>query len=258
MKKVIKQKTGQKNYSNSVYKHYFKKNWDNPYKRSLIGDFVDYYPLKKAFSLLPFSLKGKKVLSICCGDGFEGEFLYKLGAEVTVTDISPEAVKAAKRRCPHLKGFAADSENLPFKKGSFDLVLVRDGLHHLPNPRKGISEMNRVSKIGFIVIEAQKNFLTRIFLKLGIALQYEISGNFVYRFTRREIKKIMRKHNIKNYKIETSWCYHVGFLSKYVYPVINNRIFLTIFTLLFYTFNYIFGYFGNSMIVVALKKGDVI
>ncbi len=249
----MKQKIDQKKYSDSAYKNYFKKGWKKPYPNSLIGDFVDYYPLNKAISMLPFKIKGLKVLSICCGDGFEGEYLYKLGADVTVTDISPEAVKAAKRRCPKLKGLAADSENLPFKNASFDIVLVRDGLHHLPHPFKGLSEMNRVSKLGFIMIEAQKSFIMKILIFLGVALEHEISGNYVYRFTRDEIKKIMNRLKISNYIIHTSWCYHITFLSKYIYPKFNNKLWLNFFLILFKFFNILFGHFGNSMVITAIK-----
>lgn len=255
MKNVIKQKKEQRDYSDNAYKDYFKKGWQKPYPKSLIGDFVDYHPLNKALSVLPFSIKGLKVLSINCGDGFEAEFLQKKGASVTVTDISPEAVKAAKRRCPKLKGVAADSENLPFKNSSFDIVLVRDGLHHLPHPFKGLSEMNRVSKLGFIMIEAQKTFVTNIFIKLGIALEHEISGNYVYRFTRDEISSQMEKMSIKDYKLHTLWCYHVSFLSKHIYPLLNSKFWLKLFMSMFYLFNFMFGYYGNSMIVVAMKNG---
>lgn len=254
MKSTISQKKEQRNYSDSAYKSYFKKGWKEPYTKTLVGDFVDYYPLNKAISLLPFKIKGLQVLSINCGDGFEAEYMFKKGADVTVTDISPEAVKAAKRRCPKLNGQAADSENLPFKDGSFDLVLVRDGLHHLPHPFKGMSEMNRVSKLGFIMIEAQKSFITNVFIKLGIALEYEVSGNFVYRFTRQEINKKMRELHISNFNIYTLWCYHVSFLSKYIYTLFNKKIWLVIFSMAFHLFNFIFGRFGNSMIVVAIKN----
>lgn len=253
MKSVTKQKAEQKHYSDTAYKNYFKAGWKEPYPKSLIGNFVDYYQLNKVISSLPFTIKGLKVLSINCGDGFEAEYLYKKGANVTVTDISPEAVKAAKRRCSKLKGKAADSENLPFKDSSFDLVLVRDGLHHLPHPFKGMSEMNRVSKFGFIMIEAQKSFITNILIKTGIALEYEVSGNYVYRFTRQEINNQMSKMGIKRYSIFTLWCYHVDFLSKYIYPIFNKKVWLNIFSFIFHVFNYVFGYYGNSMIVIALK-----
>ena len=253
MKTIIQQKKQQRKYSDGVYASYFKKGWQKPYPKSQIGDFIDYYPLNNAISMLPFKIKGKKVLSICCGDGFEAEFLYKHGAIVTVTDISKEAVLAAKRRCPNLKGVAADSENLPFKDSSFDLVLVRDGLHHLPNPHKGISEMNRVGKYGFIMIEAQKSIIMEVLIKLKFALEYEISGNYVYRFTKSEIHHLMKEMKINNYKIQTLWCYHFTFLSKYVYPLFNHEAFLWMFKMMFYVFNTIFGYLGNSMTVVAIK-----
>lgn len=203
--------------------------------------------------MLPFGIKGITVLSICCGDGPEGEYLYKLGAKVTVSDISSEAVKAAKRRCPYLTGVVADAENLPFESKSFDLILVRHGLHHLPNPLKGIREMDRVCKKGFIFIEAQKNFLTKVFIKFKVALEYEESGNYVYRFTRKDIVRIMSELSISNYKVSTSWFYYIGYLSKRFYRLLNNHIFFVIFASFFYLFNFLFGFWGNSMVVVALK-----
>jgi len=247
-----KQKRLQEKFSDNIFKSYFK-NGEGPYRDSLIGNFIDYISLKEAVSLLPFNVKNMTVLSICSGDGPEGEYLFDLGAKVTVTDISKEAIKAAKRRCPGLKGVVADSENLPFKDKSFDLVLVRHGLHHLANPYKGIHEMNRISKKGFVFIEAQRNFITKILIKLKFILEYEEPGNYVYRFTRKEIKEMMKELKIENYQILTSWCYHMDFLTEHVYPRFDNKPSFMIFKMLFYLFNFVFGYFGNSLIVVALK-----
>ncbi len=249
---VSEQKELQRKFSDKVFKSYFK-NGQGPYVDSLIGDFIDYYTIKKAISLLPFKMKGMKVLSVCSGDGPEGEYLYRKGARVMITDISSEAIKAAKRRCPQLRGRVADAEKLPFEDNSFDLVLVRHGLHHLANPYKGIYEMNRVGKRGFVFIEAQKNFITKILIKLGLAEEYEASGNYVYRFTRAEIKKLMKKLKISNYRISTSWCYHFDYLTEHVYPHFDNKTSYLIFTTLFYIFNFFFGYFGNSLTVIALR-----
>jgi len=248
-----KQKVLQREYMDDVFKKRFKNGSRSPFPDSLMGNFVDYYSLKKAISMLPFSVKGMKVLSICCGDGEEGEYLYKLGADVTVSDYSPEAVKASMRRCKHLKGVVADAENLPFKDKSFDLVLVRHGLHHIPHPYKGLSEMNRISKKGFVFIEAQRNFITKILIKLKLAEEYEDSGNFVYRFTQDEIKQFMDKNKIKKYEISTFWVYHFEFLTQKVYPHINNKFVFAIFLVLFHILNFLFGYFGNSLVVIALK-----
>lgn len=245
-------KERQKEHSDEAYKSRFRNGWQS-LKESLIGDFINYYPLKKAISLLPFLLKGKTVLNVCCGDGFEAEYLVKLGAEVTVLDISSEAVKAAKRRCPQVKGVVADAENLPFKDKNFDLVIVRAGFHHLPHPHKGIAEMARVSRMGFIFIEAQKNFITKILINLGLAEEYEESGNYVYRFARKEIHTLMQRLGVRNYTIETIWCRYAAFLHKGVYSYFNNKFWLVIFELPFFSFNAFFGYWGNTIIVVAVK-----
>lgn len=250
----IRQKRLQKIYMDDIFKSRFKNGSGSPYPDSLIGNFVDYYSLKKAVSMLPFAVKDISVLSICCGDGPEGEFLYKLGADVTVSDFSPEAVKAAKRRCKYLKGVVADAEDLPFKDNSFDLVIVRHGLHHIPHPFKGLDEMNRVSKKGFIFIEAQRNFVTKLLIRFKLAEEYEESGNFVYRFTRGEVKQFMNDKKISNYKISTFWAYHFEFLTQHIYPRLNFKLAYYLFVFFFYLFNFVFGYLGNSMVVVAVKE----
>jgi ubiquinone/menaquinone biosynthesis C-methylase UbiE len=249
---ATKIKESQKAHSDKVYKRRFCAGW-KLFPRTLIGDFINYYSLKKSISLLPFPLRGKTVLNICCGDGLEAEYLVGLGAKVTVSDISREAMKAAQRRCPEVKGVVADAENLPLKGKSFDLVIVRAGLHHLPDPYRGISEMNRVGKKGFVFIEAQKNFITKILIKLGLAEEYEESGNYVYRFTRKEIHGLMEEFKIKDYKIKTVWCRYVEFLHKKIYPAFDNKIWLAIFKFLFFGFNSLFGRWGNSLIVAGWK-----
>ena len=178
-KNPTRQKLLQRYYMDDIFKSRFKDGQDPPYPDTLIGNFVDYFSVMKSVAMLPFSVKGKSILSICCGDGPEGEYLYKLGAKVTVSDYSPEAVKAAIRRCKNLKGVVADAEDLPFKDNSFDLVYVRHGLHHIPHPFKGLDEMNRVGRDGFVFIEAQRNFITKILIRLQLAEEYEDSGNFV-------------------------------------------------------------------------------
>lgn len=251
----IKQKEQQRKFHDEVFSAHVTESLRHQGngKKSLIGDFVAFNSLDEAIKVLPFSIKGKKVLNICSGDGPEGEHLYKMGAKVTVTDISSEAVKAARRRCPYLKGIVADAEKLPFKNNSYDLVVVRAGLHHLPHPYRGIYEMNRVGEKGFIFIEAQKNFITKILIRIGIALEYEDSGNYVYRFTRREIEELMKKLGIKRYKTSSEWNSYFPILSNKVYPRFNNKFSFTVFKFLFNTFNFLFGYFGNSLTVVALK-----
>lgn len=252
LKELQKKYTDQK-YADRTNKVLFRKESQQS-ELSLIGNFIDYLPLKKAISLYPFTLKQKKVLDICCGNGFEAEFLVKMGAQVTVSDISEEAIKAAKRRCKWaIKGAVADAEKLPFKSGSFDLTIAHAGLHHLPNPHRGISEMARVSRTGFIFVEAQKNCITQILIKLGFAEEYEESGNYVYRFSRKEIHKVMKKIQIKDYKIVAMWCRYCEVLNKNVYPSFNNRYWFIFFKFIFLTFNKLFGYWGNTLIVVGLK-----
>lgn len=221
---------------------------------SLISKYVAYYRLKKAVSLLPFSLKGKKVLVICCGRGFDSQFLADIGAKVTATDIKKEMVEETRKNCKGVKAMVADATELSFSDNEFDLVWVNDGLHHLDNPFQGLKEMYRVGKLGLVFLEAQKTFLTPFLVRIGIMEEYEeVERNYVYRFSRKEIKDFMESKKIKEYKIFTVWCQNIDWFNKHIYNRLDNKIGLVVFKILFRSFNFLFGYFGNSLIVVAVK-----
>src|SRR5438874_7934312 len=100
-------------------------------------EWLNNYRLGKVVEMMRVSLPGKTVLSVCGGDGQEADFFQKLGAKVTVIDLSTVALAAARLRNPSLQYVCMDAESLTFADCSFDWIIVRDGLHHLARPIKG-------------------------------------------------------------------------------------------------------------------------
>jgi SAM-dependent methyltransferase len=106
----------------------------------------------------------------------------------------------------------ADALKLPFPDASFDYVIISAALHHLPQPHLGLLETYRVASKGALVLEAYDNILMNIFVKCGIAEQYELSAvkrqknthgglnnseipNYVFRWTKKEICKTILAFN---------------------------------------------------------------
>ena len=82
-----------------------------------------------------------KVLDVGCGTGFVSQ-LYP-NFDITGVDISKDMLA----RNPY-KWIEAPAEALPFPDRTFDIVVCRSLLHHLQDPKKGLSEMVRVLKPG--------------------------------------------------------------------------------------------------------------
>ncbi len=91
--------------------------------------------------------KKEKILDLGCGDGLNVHLLYKTGVKnIFGVDISEALIKSAKRLTPKAKFYLASAEKLPFKDGTFDVVLVDSVFHHFMKYRKALSEINRVLK----------------------------------------------------------------------------------------------------------------
>ena len=122
--------------------NYRKHTSKNPLQKLLINNFFN--------SLLAAikDLKVDSVLDAGCGEGFTLNKLYenKIGKRLEGVDFLKTAVELGKKTHPHLKLRQGTIYHLPFEDNSFDLVICTEVLEHLENPKKGLSELIRVSK----------------------------------------------------------------------------------------------------------------
>ncbi len=233
--------------------------------------WLNYYRIRKMINMIGTPISGKTVLCVCGGDGEEADFLEKLGADVTTTDLSALATHAARLRNPKLRCLEMDAESLGFADRSFDWVIVRDGLHHLARPIKSLYELERVSRDGFAILEGQDSLVVRILVQLGFGEEKDPAGGYVYRFSRRELYKIfITTQTLARWSVHTAWLPFGSDVLKYfpavksvVYPLINRPSMLRLLgsnsgkrTLkaIFGGINLLAGRCGNSLIAVAWKK----
>lgn len=76
--------------------------------------------------------------------------------EITATDFSADILTVAARRVaryPNIQLQRCDAREVPFPDASFDIVLCSLALHHFPPPDavRVLAEMDRVSRVGFLV-----------------------------------------------------------------------------------------------------------
>lgn len=136
-------------------------------------------------------LSGATTLTVCGGSGMDAEYLARRGAVVVASDLSLRAVARARERGRRnglsIDAVVADAEHLPFLDRSIDIVYVHDGLHHLSDPLVGLEEMCRVAGEYVLITEPAQALVTRIAVKIGVALEVEDAGNRVERVSARKV-----------------------------------------------------------------------
>jgi len=106
------------------------------------------YKIDKTFLQL-FALSGR-VLDVGCSGGF---FLSALGEsfERFGVDIDAEAVKYARENCPFGANVTCEAlENSKYADGSFDVIIMRGVIEHLPDPEKTVEKAAALLKNGGI------------------------------------------------------------------------------------------------------------
>jgi SAM-dependent methyltransferase len=94
------------------------------------------------------NLKRGKALDLGCGPGYVLQVLLDLGFDAVGSDIHTHG---APKNLEH-KIIRAKAEKLPFKNGTFDLVICGDVLEHIKNDTAAIREICRVLKKGGIAL----------------------------------------------------------------------------------------------------------
>lgn len=124
-----------------------------------LGLYKNNYTVLKEIQKLSSQYKIETFLEVGCAEGFTAYLVKNIfGFQVTVCDLSVEAVKRAKE-IYGINGFDADVQSLnKLKDNSYDLVLCSETLEHVPFPEKAFSELLRVTKkVLIITVPAAKN-----------------------------------------------------------------------------------------------------
>jgi ubiquinone/menaquinone biosynthesis C-methylase UbiE len=120
-------------------------------------------PSQKSICVLSQTKAGDRVLDVGCGSGrltMAAQLWAGENGEAVGIDPSPEMIEVArqnaKRAGSKAKFQLGVAESLPFPDSSFDVVLNRLMLHHLPEDLKqrGLAEMRRVLKPGGVCLIA--------------------------------------------------------------------------------------------------------
>jgi len=116
-------------------------------------------------SRLKGSGRPKQILDLSCGNGIASFAFANLGHQVTAADPDESeevGLGAVRKLIPHLKAGSIETarafaEQLPFTDNTFDIVYVRQALHHFMDLKQGLSECRRVLKPGGVFFSAREH-----------------------------------------------------------------------------------------------------
>ena len=106
------------------------------------------------YELIRPVVRHKTVLELAAGTGLIAKHIVNAAAHIEATDASAEMVAEAKRdnHSAKLHFSVQDMFRLPYANQSFDVVIVSNALHIVPQPEKALAEIRRVLKDDGVLI----------------------------------------------------------------------------------------------------------
>ena len=128
--------------------------WDKNagrYDRFMRKDRAAY---DEMYALIRPVVKAKTVLELATGTGLIAKHIVNAAAHIESTDASAEMIAEAKQdnRSAKLHFSVQDMFCLPYAEESFDVVIVSNALHIVPQPEKALAEIHRVLKEDGVLI----------------------------------------------------------------------------------------------------------
>jgi methionine biosynthesis protein MetW len=144
--------------STKYYENYWQKRTkfgiSNPIPNGIPLYFQKFTAYGAILNCIP---NNSEILDLGCGDGNVSQ-LYLQKGKVTGVDISETALKISQKRGIKTVNHNLNELPLPFRKESFDVIILTDVLEHLFDPYKMIIECKRIVKKNGKIIITVPNF----------------------------------------------------------------------------------------------------
>lgn len=128
--------------------------WDRTakiYDRFMRRDAAAY---DRMYALLRSVVRDKTVLELAAGTGLIAKHIANAAEYIEVTDASEQMIRQAEREnhAENLHFSVQDMFCLPYADAAFDVVIVSNALHIVPQPEKSLREIKRVLKDDGVLI----------------------------------------------------------------------------------------------------------
>ena len=152
--------------------------WDRNagrYDRFMRKDRAAYETM---YGLIRPVVKGKTVLELAAGTGLIAKNIVNAAAHIEASDTSAEMIREAKRENHSAKLYFSvqDMFCLPYADESFEVVIVSNALHIVPQPEKALAEIHRVLRDDGVLIAPTFTHAENSFFGNGKAFFLKLAG----------------------------------------------------------------------------------
>ena len=171
--------------------------WDKNarrYDRFMQKDRAAY---ERMYELLRPVVRHKTVLELATGTGLIAKNIVSSAAHIEATDASPEMIAEARRdnQFAKLHFSVQDMFYLPYADGSFDVIIVANALHIVPEPEKALSEIRRVLKNDGVLVAPTFTHADNAFFGKVKAFFMKLAGFPLHsKWTSEEYLEFLRKN----------------------------------------------------------------
>jgi len=149
--------------------------------------------------LLALVGSGKRVLDVGCSSGYLARPLVERGCTVVGIELDEKAAEAAREVCSEVLVGDAETMELPFPEGSFDVVLCGDVIEHLRDPERFLARLRPLLREGGRLVLTTPN-VANWTMRLGLLLgrwQYTERGildrTHLHLFTRNTLVETLER-----------------------------------------------------------------
>lgn len=171
--------------------------WDRTakiYDRFMLKDRKAY---EQMYALICPVVLHNQVLELATGTGLIAKNIVRYADYIEATDSSSEMIKQAKQgvQSSKLHFSVQDMFRLPYAAQSFDVVIVSNALHIVPEPEKALAEINRVLKDDGVLIAPTFTYTGNDFLGNIKAFLMKLVGFRQYsKWSSESYLDFLRKH----------------------------------------------------------------